>query len=206
MAERMPPGRAGRLWLRRRLAVARRSRELLDRKRQLLRRELERTNEQREGSARAWRQASAEAGRWALRAALGTGLARMELLGAPLAGVAKVDVGWRDTMGVRFPQGVRCTLPELRPADAAAASAAVAPAAAALRGALEAAARYAVDGRAADLIEAELARTEHQLRAIERRRLPELEETLRLLEIRLDELEREERVVARWAQHRRAPR
>ena len=42
MPERLPAGRAGRLWLIDRIAAAQRGRDLLDRKRQLLRRQFDR--------------------------------------------------------------------------------------------------------------------------------------------------------------------
>ncbi|MDE3085292.1 MAG: hypothetical protein KGJ77_00875 [Acidobacteriota bacterium] len=176
--------------------------ELLDHKRQLLRRELERLQEQRRASAGGWLVAAGDAERGAVRAGLLAGHGRIELLGAPVAGHARVEVDWRNTMGVRFPAGARCSFPELEPAEEAASSASVPPAASALRLALAAAARHAVDQRASDAIEAELTRTDQQLRAIERRRVPALETALRLLELRLDELERQERVVTRWARRR----
>jgi vacuolar-type H+-ATPase subunit D/Vma8 len=53
------------------------------------------------------------------------------------------------------------------------------------------------------VVNVELRATERRQRAIERHRLPALEEALARLELRLDELERDERVVARWAQQRR---
>lgn len=202
MAERVPPGRAGRLWLQRRLASTRRSMELLDRKRQLLRREQERLAERQEKSAAEWGRACSEAERWAVRAGCLGGATEVAMVGARLVGRARVEVAWRNTMGVRHPDGVGCTIPDLGSVQAAAANAAVAPAAAAHRRALRAAAEHAADRRSSEVIEAELRATEQRLRAIEHRRLPALEDTLRILELHLDELEREERVVGRWAHER----
>ncbi len=203
MPEQVPPGRAGRLWLRDRLASARRSMELLDRKRQLLRREQSRLAELREETRRNWVTSCAEAETWGLRAALLGGSSEVVSTGATVAGKARVEIAWRNTMGVRHPEDPHCNLPELGPSEAAAANAAVAPAAASYRRALEAGVAYAVADVSFAVLDEELRATERRHRAIERRRVPSLEEALRRLELRLDEIEREERVVTRWAQRRR---
>ena len=200
--EQVPPGRAGRLWLRGRLAAARRSMELLDRKRQLLRRDRERLAILREETYRRWVASCKEAETWGLRAAMLGGSADVMLSSATVAGRARVEVTWRNTMGVRHPEDPRCELPALGPADSAASNAAVAPAAASYRRALEAGVARAVADTSFAVLDAELHATERRLRAIERRRVPLLEDGLRRLELHLDELEREERVVTRWAQHR----
>jgi len=201
--EQVPPGRAGRLWLRGRLASARRSMKLLDRKRQLVRRERDRLAELREETHRRWVVSCHEAETWGLRASILGGAADVTLSSAAVAGRASVEVTWRNTMGVRHPDDPRCALPTLAPADSAAANSAVSPAAASYRRALEAGVAYAVADTSFALLDVELRATERRLRAIERRRVPLLEEALRRLELHLDELEREERVVTRWAQHRR---
>jgi len=203
MPEQVPPGRAGRLWLRGRLASARRSMELLDRKRQLLRRERDRLAELREETHRRWVASCAEAETWGLRASILGGTADVTLSSAAVAGRARVDVTWRNTMGVRHPDDPHCALPAFAPADAAAANAAIMPAAASYRRALEAGVAYAVTDTSFKVLDLELRDTERRLRAIERRRVPLLEDGLRRLELHLDELEREERVVTRWAQRRR---
>jgi len=200
--EQVPPGRAGRLWLLGRLRAARRSMELLDRKRQLLRREQSRLAELCGETRRRWVTSCSEADTWGLRAAVLGGSADVALSGSTVAGRAGVEVVWRNTMGVRHPDDPRCALPELSPAASAAANAAVAPASASYRRALEAGVANAVADRSLAVIEEELHATERRHRAIERRRVPQLEDALRRLELRLDELEREERVVTRWAQRR----
>jgi V/A-type H+/Na+-transporting ATPase subunit D len=202
MAERVPPGRAGRLWLQGRLAAARRSQELLERKRRLLRREQERLSERCRDSAAAWAASCPEAEQWAGRAALLGGTAELELVSSGWAGRARVEVTWRDVMGVRVPDEVLVQPAEPTPIEAAAANSAVGPAAAYHRRALVAAVDHAAAQRALAAVEGELQATQQRLRAIEHRRLPVLEEALRQLELRLDEVEREERVVSRWAQHR----
>lgn len=203
MAEPVPPGRAGRLWLLRRLASARRSLELLDRKRQLLQRELLLLADRCDETERQWARACAEAERWGLRAVALGGAADMALAAAAVAGRTRVEVPWHSTMGVRHPGDPRCAPAVLSPGDAAAANAAVGPAAAAYRQAIAAAAAHAAAATSLRVLDAELQATRRRHRAIERHRLPALEEALRRLELRLDELEREERVVTRWAQQRR---
>ncbi|HUY22429.1 MAG TPA: V-type ATP synthase subunit D [Acidimicrobiales bacterium] len=203
MAEHVPPGRAGRLWLSGRLAAARRGAELLDRKRQLLRREREHLALLRGDTQRAWDTACVEAERWGLRSGVLGGVTDTALAVASCAGHAEVHVRWGNTMGVRHPDDARVTAAAPGPAALAAGNAALAPAAAAYRGALAAAVAHAVADDAYGRIDAELQATQRRLRAIERLRVPRLQEALDHLELRLDELEREERVATRWAQRRR---
>ncbi len=203
MAERVPPGRAGRLWLLGRLASARRSVELLDRKRKLLQREDARLSALCDATRARWETACAEAETWGLRATVLGGASEMALAAAPVAGRARVDLTWRNTMGVPHPDVSRSEPAVIRSADAAAANAAVGPAAAAYRRALEAAVAHAAAEMSRRVVAVELRATERRQRAIERHRLPALEDDLARLELRLDELERDERVVARWAQQRR---
>lgn len=59
--------------------------------------------------------------------------------------------------------------------------------------------RDGVATRAVAIVETELAATRARQRAIENRWVPRLEEELRMLEVRLDELDREENVRLRWA-------
>jgi V/A-type H+-transporting ATPase subunit D len=204
--ERTPAGRAGRLWLIRRLDAAQRGRELLERKRQLLRRQFDHLVLLAEEQRRAWTAACAEGRRWGLRAVLLGGSEELALVAGTLAGQAGVTVAWRNTMGASHPDEARCVLPALDPAVAAAANAAFAPAAAAYRQALELGAGVAVAETARDRIGAELRATQRRLRALERHRLPALAGALQTLEMQLDELEREERVTARWALNRREER
>jgi len=114
-----------------------------------------------------------------------------------------VTVAWRNTMGVLHPDEAHCELPMLSPAAAVAGNAALAPAAQAHRDALAAGVDAAVAATARRLVEAELAATQRRLRGIERHRIPMLENALRMLEFQLEELERQDRVVTRWAVKRR---
>jgi V/A-type H+-transporting ATPase subunit D len=206
VAEPVPPGRAGRLWLLGRLAAAERSAELLDRKRQLLLNEQHRLALRRAETGRRWKEACADAERWGLRAQVLGGASAVAMSASSVAGRSDVELTWLNTMGVRHPGDARCTLAQLAPAEEAAANAAVAPAASAYRKALEAAAAHAVAETSWLLLDAELRTTRRRQRAIERHRLPVLRDALQQLELRLDELEREERVVARWARERRQGR
>lgn len=199
MAEPIPPGRAGRLWLRARLAAARRSLELLDRKQQLLQRELFELNRRHAGARRGWEDACGDAERWGLRATVLGGAADVALAAGAAAGGAEVQVAWGNTMGVRHPVEAALTPAGPAPVELAASNGAVAPAAAAHRRALEAAVAFAVLDRSRRVLRAELEATQRRRRAVERRRLPSLETALELLEERLDELERQERVIAHWA-------
>lgn len=186
------------MWLRGRVAFARRSLELLDRKQLLLRQELQRLTARLDAARRQWIESCTEADQWGLRAAA-LGVADVAFASVSVAGRSGVDVPWHNTMGVWHPGDPECDAAVLSPAESAAANAAVAPAARAYREALQAAAAYAAVERSWSVLSQELRETERRRRAIERRRLPALEESLRRLELRLDELEREERVVTRWA-------
>ena len=203
MPERVPPGRAGRMWLSGRIAFARRAAELLDRKRQLLRRDLIVFASQREESKQKWEAACLAAEHWGLRAAVISGESDLAATAAAVAGQASVEVSWRNSMGVIHASDTRFVPAHLSPIEEAAANAAVPPAAAAYGLALQAAVVHAAMDNSFRILSAELRAIEGKLRAIERHRLPALENARRELELRLDELEREERVVTRWAERHR---
>ena len=206
MPEQVPPGRAGRLWLAGRLASARRSQELLDRKRSLLRREVDRREHLRHEARQRWVDSCVEAERWGLRATVVEGATAVALSASSVADRAEVDVTWRNTMGVHHPDDAVCTLAPLSSSEAAAAGAAIAPAAAAYRSALGAAVACAVADASWRLLSDELHAIDRRHRAIERRRIPDLERSLHQLVLRLDEFEREDRVVTRWAQRHQGDR
>lgn len=187
-----PPGRAGRLWLMRRLEVARRGAEVLDQKRQTLLRERRRTSRALAESAEAWEEAARSAARWNDRAVTAAGERRLRLAALRRGGSARAEVAWKNTLGTVIP--TRAAIVYDRPPDLATPGegAAVMLAADAHRRALEAAAAYA-SARAADAaIEAELGRTTRRLRAIERRWIPEHEAALHRLELALTEQELED--------------
>lgn len=128
------------------------------------------------------------------------------LVAGGLAEAATVTLSWRHTMGVTHPEDAQCDLPELAPAEVAASNAAIGPAASAYRRALELAVGVAVAQTAMQCIDVELQATQRRLRGIKGKRVPALEGALRTLELQLEELEREDRVVTRWAQQRQPAR
>ncbi len=155
-----------------------------------------------EQTGAAWASAATNAERWGSRAAALGGSTAVRIAAGDIAGQGTVSISWRNTMGTRHPDEVRCELPTLAPSVAAASNAAIAPAATAHGRALQAAAEHAVASAALREIEIELASTQRRLRAIEHHRLPALQSQLHELVLRLDELEREERLIVRWAMRR----
>lgn len=201
MALRTPPGRAGRIWLLRRLAVARRGQDVLEQKRRALLREAERLRADRDEARRDWEEVAREAETWWERAGLLAGRRPLELARELVAGEAEVELRWRNALGVLAPAEAEVTQP--RAAGAARGTSALALAAAAHRRALSAAARLGVAERAYEATLAEAAATSRRLRAIERRWLPEHERALRRLELELDEVDREDASRVRWVVRRR---
>jgi len=209
MALRAPPGRAGRLWLVRRLEIARRGVEVLDQKRQTLLRERQRLSEALDDFARAWEQKARAAADWNDRALAIAGERRLQLAARHVADRCEVEVEWRNALGTVFPAGA-----SVRPGLAAdfvapdfvslGGGSAVALAARAHAGAVVAAADYAAARAAHDAIAAELTATTRRQRAIERRWIPEHEAALRRLELALDDREREDIARVRWAMRHQA--
>lgn len=206
MRLRVPPGRPGRLWLRRRLAVAHRGHDVLEQKQHALRRQLERVEELREEARREWEARATDAERWWQRAALLAGERPLELACGAAHGRAEVDVAWRNALGVVYPSDALVSLPAAE-AFPAGGSAALAYAAEAHRRALEAAAGLGAAELAHDLTARELRTTTQRLRALERRWIPEHERVLREVELALDESDREEAARVRWVirRHARVP-
>ena len=202
MAEHVPPGRAGRLWLVERIGTAERGVELLRQKREVLRSEQRRLLLMAEQTGAVWASAAADAEHWSSRACALSGSTALRLAAGDVAGKGKISISWRNTMGTSHPDEARCELPALTPATAASSNAAIAPAASAHVRALRAAAEHAVASAALREVEIELASTHRRLRAIEHHRLPAFQAQLQDLVLRLDEREREERLIARWAMRR----
>ncbi len=205
MRLRVPPGRAGRLWLRRRLAVARRGHDVLEQKQQALRRQLERVEELLAEARREWEERAPEAERWWQRAAVLAGERPLELARSATRGRAEVNVAWRNALGVVYPSEATVSLPagEAFPAGG---SSALAFAAEAHRRALEAAAQLGAAQLAHERTARELDATTQRLRALERRWIPEHERVLHQVELGLDESDREEAARVRWVIRRLEPR
>ena len=198
MALRVPAGRAGRPWLARRIEVAERGAEVLEQKRQALLREQARLEGTLAEAARAWDEQARLAATWLRRAAVLSGERPLALARQYAPSAARVELEWRNALGVVYPANARVELPEPPRLAALGGSAALVSAATAHRDALRAAARFAAERAARDRIGAELERTNRRLRAIERIWLPAHEGALAELELSLDEGEREEAARRRW--------
>ncbi len=178
----VPPGRAGRLWLTRRLQVARRGAGLLDRKLRILQAELGRFREAEARTAAEWGRCCADAERWLLRASMLGGERAVRL--AADSRPATVTIPYTVTMGVRHPASPVCDIPASVTWDG--------PAMTRTRQAHAAALEAAVQHAAAAetlLVEAETLATRYRLRAIEDRWIPRLEEALAEVTLALEEQE-----------------
>lgn len=203
MRIRRPPGRAGRLWLLRRLAVARTGYDALEQKRRALTRQLDRLEELIDDARREWQVRARDAETWWQRAAVLAGERTLELARDSAHGRAEVRLVWRNALGVVYPSdaAVMLTPGELFPAGG---SAALAFAAEAHRRALDAAADLGATELAYERTARELRVTTQRLRVLERRWIPAHEEALRELELALDENDREEAARVRWVIRRHA--
>lgn len=193
---RIPPGRAGRMWLRRRLSTAERGREQLDRKLRILLPDLQRLGIQQERTREQWATACDVATTWLLRAVLLGG--EDALRHAAPAGPARAEITWTTVMGLRYPADA-ALLPPTEPDRSGPGNAAIAPATAAFRTALDAGVRAAAAAEAVRRLEAEIAVTRRRLRALENRWLPRLRAALAELELTLAQAEQEDGVRLRRA-------
>lgn len=199
MRLRIPPGRAGRLWLLNRLASARNAAELLDHKRRELESELHRMDTILTRRMLAWRDAMAEADRWLGRIDATAGARALRIAAALEPGRAEVRLAWRQVMGVHYPTEFELHVPPAPGVASLDGGAALVFALDASRRAVEAAVAHAVALTAHARIRADIDRTIRRLRALELRAIPAQGEALRTLELRLDEKDREDALAARWA-------
>ncbi len=199
MAElRVPPGRAGRLWLRHRLAVAERGVGLLEQKLRVLRTTQRQLHERAGRAEREWLDRAAEADVWGLRAGLAGGQRALRLATPPEP--AEVSLPWTTVMGVRCPGEPGSVRSAGDPGDSTVvAGAAVLAARAAYERALDAAVRHAAAAAAVRIVDAEVATTRQRQRALRRHWIPRLDRALREVELELEEMERSEAVRRRWA-------
>jgi V/A-type H+-transporting ATPase subunit D len=181
----VPPGRAGRLLLDRRLTGARRAADLLDRKLRILRAELRELSDQATRTEQEWHLHSTQADRRLLIAALLAG--ERAIISATGASYADVHIDYAVTIGVRRPASGQYAPPSgIDPW----AGPHVAQARQAHRAALAAAVRHAAAAGAVRIIEAEVVATRYRLRAIRDRLIPNLEQTKTEVMLAIDELER----------------
>jgi len=193
----VPPGRAGRLWLVQRLAVAHRAADLLDRKLRVLAAELDRARATAGRTGQAWDTACRDAQQALLRAVLLGGERAVRLAGG--GADAQVTISYAATMGTPYPADARYTIGDPEGWDGAA----VAAARQAHRAALGAAARHAAAAAALAVIETETTTTRHRLRAVRDRWIPGLSQVLVQVEFALEETERDD--AARLRIVRRGP-
>ena len=198
MAElRVPPGRAGRLWLGERLETARHAATLLDHKLHVLRTEQKRCALIADRTRTEWETAQREAAEWLTRAAILAGQRDIRLCTPER--LAEVTINWNAVMGVRYPGEAVCTAPDKSAGTRSPGTAALVEAATAHQRALQAAVAHAAATAACRILETETVETRRRLRAIADRWTPRLESALRALVERLDEAERAEAVQLRWA-------
>jgi len=198
VAVKPPPGRAGRLWLVRRLEVARRGADVLEQKRRALLRERQRLARLLESAENEWTRCAQEAVDMNARALALTGERRLRLAAAHIRERAELSVVRRTVLGTASPELEALRLPGTD-GLAALGGPAVAIAAAVHGRALHAAAAYAAIRAGHEAVTAELAATNRRLRAIERRWIPQHEQALARLDFTLDESERDDIARVRWA-------
>lgn len=191
-----PPGRAGITWLVRRRAVAERGADLLERKLRILLAEEVDYALQAERTREEWGHAVRDLETWMLRSGLLSGKRGTRLAGDGVD--CSVEVTWALTMGVRYPSSATCAIPEPTP-SAFPANAALHQAVPAAQCAVRAGVDHAVATAAHEAIEAAIASTRRQLRALRDRWIPRLESAYTSLVVRLDDQEHDEHVRLQWA-------
>lgn len=193
----VPPGRAGRMWLTRRLAVAVRGADLLENKLRILLEEQVNYSLMTERTAAEWLDATRDLEHWMLQSALLSG--ERGVLLASDGGFCDVEVLWRLTMGVRYPADAECTIPPRQAPAFAPDNTALRHASSAADRAVRAGVEQAVASAALAAVEAEIRVTRRQLRALRERWIPRLRSALTQLTVALDDQEHDEHVRLRWA-------
>lgn len=200
----VPPGRGGRIWLQRRLALARNAASRLDLKLRILRTDQVRAALLVERTRPEWEEQCRAAGTWLLRAALLGGEAAVR----PSGNVppAEVSVVWTSSMGTSYPAEAVLVIPEPDPHTTPLSSAGVIEARSAYCRALDAAVQHAVAEWASRAIDAEVLSTRQRLRGVQDRWVPRLDGALTRLRLALDEAEQADGVRLRWAARQRERR
>jgi len=196
-------GKAARLVLRQRLAVARRGADLLSRKRQALLAEQRRLRAAATAAAGEWAQAIAEAERWLARSALLDDAGEIARIASYAQHAPELTVAWEPLMGIVRPRIAVLEQGPAPPISSLGGSSALHYAALAYRRATRAAAAQAAAQIALEQVSHELATVARRARAIERRLIPRQEAELATLELSLEESEREEAARLRLLTRRR---
>ncbi|ADD43128.1 V-type ATP synthase subunit D [Stackebrandtia nassauensis] len=194
---RVPPGRAGRQWLRHRVDTARNAAELLKRKLLILEQRHHHLWTRARECRESWELAARQARQWVDRAVLTGGLRGLRL-SAPRES-AEVTLTWDTVMGTRYPVATSCAPPRTPPGATVLTGAVWTEANVAHRRALEAAVDCAAAAEALRIVELEIATTRRRVRALDHRWIPGLEATLSELDASLEELERAEHLTRHWA-------
>jgi len=189
----VPPGRAGRLWLQRRLGTAHRGADLLERKVLILQEEVSRLQETAARTATDWQGRQADAGQWLLRAGLLEGQRAIRL--SADATFAEVTISYAASMGVRYPADAALSVQPAATWD----SPILAATRQAYREALAAAVRHAAAAEALRVIQAEALTTRYRLRAVRDRWIPRLDQALAEVTLALEEQERSDAARLRLA-------
>lgn len=201
---RVPPGRVGRLWLRRRLEVATLGADLLEQKLRALLEEERRLTLLVQRTEQEWTRTADEAQLWLLRAAITGGDRSLRL--ATVEASATVTVTWTVSMGVRYPAEASCEIPDRDTAIPG--GAALTEAVEAHQSALQAAVRHAAALGAIRRVRSEVDATRLRVRTLNRNWIPRLRAALARRELELEELEHSEGVRRRRAvtlEARRSP-
>jgi V/A-type H+-transporting ATPase subunit D len=186
---RVPPGRAGRLWLRARLDVAGRGVSLLEQKVRILGEERRRLQALSEDTGRDWARTCRDAQTWTLRAGMLGGQRSIEH--ATPNGPATITATWMTTMGIRYPDRADYQPPREDP-TVVVDSCAILEARAAHRAALAAAASHAAALAALRIVDREFHTTRLRALALRRHWLPSLRAALTQIDLDLEEQERAE--------------
>jgi V/A-type H+-transporting ATPase subunit D len=185
----IPPGRAGRGWLHRRLRTAQRGRDQLDRKMRILLPERRRLDLVLDRHQHEWSEACLEARTWLRRAALLGGEDSIRTAGS--CEPVSITVRWASTMGVTYPADIEVIRGDREP-DRLLGNAAVNPARTAVWRMVEAGGRLAAAEESLRRMDAEIGLTRRRLRALDQRWLPRFTDALRTLELNLEQVEQEE--------------
>jgi V/A-type H+/Na+-transporting ATPase subunit D len=190
MNVRHPPGRAGRVWLRSRVDAAARAATLLEQKERVLVREQRRLAVLARHTEAEWEAACAEALPWVARATALRGRQAVDLGAAVMPAAA--ELRWRNSMGAYYPAEASCQLPPSRPLAALTGTVAMREADRAHRHALGCAVQHAATRRAVAEVDRELRATRQRLRMIKRRWVPALREAQHVLDLALEDEERDD--------------
>ncbi|WP_040796389.1 V-type ATP synthase subunit D [Nocardia higoensis] len=199
MTIRVPPGRAGRLWLQRRLATATGATTLLEQKLRTLQKEERRLRLRAQRTAEWWSTSASEADCWLVRARLACGDRAIRL--ATTAEPADVTIRWTTSMGASYPVEGAVTPPRDPAGVVVVAGGAVVRAEAALREALLAGVSHAIATEALRVVQREIATTRQCVRSLDRCWIPELSRALATLDLALEEQDRAEGLACRRAVH-----